>query len=119
MSDHKTILLLEDEAIIAVDVEETLRTRPKVEVVALDTCEEAMVWLESNSPDLAVVDPMLRDGYCHAVAMELVSRSIPFIVHSGYGGGAADEQPIFEKGLWVPKPSQPDELLDVVGRLLG
>ena len=78
-----------------------------------------MIWLAANSADLAVVDPRLRDGYCDGVAAELVARSIPFIVHSGHGAGAADDRPVFERGVWVGKPCLPDELLDVVGRLLG
>lgn len=76
-----------------------------------------MDWLGSHS--IAVVDPRLKDGYCGAVASELVIRSVPFIVYSGYGSGVAQDHPVFLKGTWLSKPSASEISFVAVDRLLA
>ncbi|MBP2490977.1 DNA-binding NtrC family response regulator [Rhizobium leguminosarum] len=77
------VLLLEDEAIIAIDAEEMLRGMGIGNVTSLDTNEATLLWLSEKTPDLAIVDPRLKDGLCSGVVADLVERAIPFIVYSG------------------------------------
>lgn len=104
-------LLLEDEALIALDVEQHL-AEAGFQVVHVTSCEDAERYLADQSPDLAVIDLTLRDGICHGVARILVERSVPFIVHSG--SNEIDDNPdhqIFQSGTWISKPSSMADLV--------
>src|ERR671913_826476 len=40
-------------------------------------------WLHVNTPELALLDVLLKDGPCVQLARELKSRGIPFAIYSG------------------------------------
>lgn len=110
-----SVVVLEDEALIALDVEEALRDAGFNVLAVISSCADAQEWLETNSPDVAVLDIELRDGNCAAIASLLHDRDIPFVVHTGSSSETArDEAPIFLKGRWVSKPNAPSELIDAV-----
>jgi hypothetical protein len=49
--------------------------------------------LKSGEPDAAILDNLLKDGPCHALAAELSYRDVPLIVFSGQDapdGSSAD-----------------------------
>jgi DNA-binding response OmpR family regulator len=103
-------LVLEDEALIALDVEQHL-VESGFEVVLVSSCEAADRFLSERDADVAVIDLQLRDGFCHNVARALVDRSIPFIVHSGSNEiGENSDHEIFTKGRLLPKPADLREL---------
>ncbi len=108
---HPTILLLEDEALIAVDIEKILGDAQAGRVVTLASCVAALNWLSDNTPDAAIIDIFLRDGECAEVAETLVARGVPFIVHSARRKAAGESHRIFLHGEWICKPSDPDELV--------
>ncbi|MBU1334249.1 MAG: response regulator [Alphaproteobacteria bacterium] len=54
-------LLLEDEPLIAMDMELLLQGAG-LDVTTVASCEEANNWLEVRRPDIVIVDIMLRDG---------------------------------------------------------
>jgi DNA-binding response OmpR family regulator len=64
-------------------------------------------WLSEHTPDIAVVDPHLRDGMCIEVIQVLTDRKVPFVVHSGERPEDAEEEHRFHKGHWVAKPYGP------------
>jgi DNA-binding response OmpR family regulator len=109
-----TILLLEDEALIAMDVEQTLADAQIGDATSLTSCAGAMKWLESNTPDVAIIDIFLRDGECDEVAEILVERGVPIVIHSGRKVAASDSHRVFLKGTWICKPSDPRELVAAV-----
>ena len=112
-----SVLVLENEPFIALDVEETLASLGASFVATLDTRAAALEWLASNRANLAVIDPRLNDGICHDVAERLSQQQIPFIVYAGAlveGIGAQ----AFSRGHWLWKPAAPDEFQDAVRRLL-
>ena len=112
------ILLLEDEALIAIDVERTLADGQVGQATSLASCAGALKWLETNTPDVAVVDIFLRDGECDEVAEILVARGVPLVIHSARRGVASDSHRIFLNGTWICKPSDPSELARAVKALL-
>ncbi|AVC46399.1 response regulator (plasmid) [Rhizobium leguminosarum] len=112
------VLLLEDEAIIAIDAEEMLRGMGIGNVTSLDTNEATLLWLSEKTPDLAIVDPRLKDGLCSGVVADLVERAIPFIVYSGDTQGATGEHESFGRGVWLSKPCTPDQFEDAVRQAL-
>jgi len=109
-----SVVVLEDEALIALDVEDALRDAGFNVVAVMSSCAEASKWLEANSPDIAVLDIDLRDGNCVAIARLLWDRNIPFVVHSGSSPDSGHLDPIFQKGRWVSKPSLYSELTNAV-----
>ena len=115
-----SVVVLEDEALIALDVEEALRDAGFKVLAVISSCADAHKWLETNSPDVAVLDIELRDGNCAAIASLLHDRNIPFVVHTGSSSETArDEAPIFLKGRWVSKPNGPSELTDAVAACIN
>jgi DNA-binding response OmpR family regulator len=109
MPQCPTVLLLEDEAIIAFDLEESLRDAGFTFVTSISTCAGALAWLEEYTPSVAIVDPRLKDGRCDDVVRTLNERNVPFVI---YSGDAPDEVGgDFHRGAWLPKPSAPCELL--------
>lgn len=84
MSKSYTILLLEDEPLILMDLEFAAQDRG-CEALSATNCEEAIDLLDSQgSIDVAVLDVSLGKGCnCVPVADELKRRQIPFILHSG------------------------------------
>ena len=106
----KIALLLEDEALIALDLARTLEALG-FKVVTLDRCEKAVHWLANNpDPAVAVIDIQLRDGTCEAVAELLQQRRIPQIVHTA---SATPGRP-FNKGGWLPKPSSTKDFVSAI-----
>ena len=105
------VLLLEDEPLIALDIEEVLNEAGFHEVNIISSCSAAEGWLRANTPAVVVLDIHLRDGPSTAIASSLVDRAIPFVVHSGETLQASDSYAVFSKGRWVSKPCLLDDLV--------
>jgi DNA-binding response OmpR family regulator len=108
------MLLLEDEALIAMDVEQTLAEAQIGKATSLTSCGGAIKWLENNTPDAAVIDIFLRDGESDEVAEILVERGVPIVIHTARRGVASDSHRVFLKGTWICKPSNPQDLVAAV-----
>ncbi|WP_281517770.1 response regulator [Ferranicluibacter rubi] len=108
------ILLLEDEALIALDVETMLTEIKAGSVTSIASCADALKWLAHNTPDIAIIDIFLRDGECIEVANILVERDVPFVVHSARRKVTHNSHRIFLKGVWIPKPALPNNLAQAV-----
>ncbi len=80
-----TILLLDDEPLILMDLEFAARDRG-CEVVATATCSEAIKAIEvhGSAIDVAILDVSLGQGRtCFPVAHALDRHKIPYLLHSG------------------------------------
>jgi DNA-binding response OmpR family regulator len=105
----KSILILEDEPLIAMDHDVHAEAAGFRVVTILSSCADAHDWLRSNTPTVALLDVRLRDGPCSDVATLLRNEGVPFVVCSGSSKENAD--PAFRHGLWISKPCIPDELI--------
>ena len=112
----QTALLLEDEPLIAMELEYTLR-EAGFDVSVVGTCVEATEWLDVCGPNIVIVDIMLRDGSSHAVVERLVADNIPFIVHSGDLPAMHAGTP-FEHGTWLNKPTASTDLIEAVSQAI-
>jgi DNA-binding response OmpR family regulator len=99
------ILILEDEALIALDLEDQIKSAGFQVAGVFSSCSAALNWLETGSPDFAILDVELRDGTCATVAYVLHSRNIPFVIYTGNIALDAQLDPIFQQGHWLPKPA--------------
>jgi two-component system, response regulator PdtaR len=112
---YETALLLEDEPFITVDVEDMLSDLGFRQVTCFDTCADALSWLASNKPEIAVIDLQLKDGQCDEVDRRLHQLGVPTIVHSAFAEAASDA---FRHSRFVPKPAQPKDFSDAISSLV-
>ncbi|MEM6907415.1 MAG: response regulator [Pseudomonadota bacterium] len=84
MEHRLTILLLEDEPLIAMDLEYAAQDRGCI-VLPSNSCAGALALIEQQSEiHVAILDVSLgQDGTCFPVARVLDQRAIPYILHSG------------------------------------
>lgn len=105
------LLVLEDEPIIALDIEDTLIRGGFSDITLLRSCHEALQHLQSSRPDAALLDLSLIDGVCRAVAERLRELTVPFVIYSGLEADLDAYGKIFGEGKWLLKPSPPEVLL--------
>ncbi|KQS85777.1 MULTISPECIES: response regulator [unclassified Rhizobium] len=107
----RTVLVVEDEPFIAMDIDEVLKAAGMA-VEVRSSRNDALRWLESNSPATAVLDFSFRDGDGLAIAVVLQERGIPVIFCSG--GEPSDLPDNFNVTAWIRKPFRDCDLLDAV-----
>lgn len=118
MTNACTILLLEDEPIIALDIEESLLQAGFGHLTVLRTCSAALEYLLESRPDAAIVDVNLEDGICSTVVDRLNEAGIPFLVHSGFEYSPAEHSDGFRRGQWLSKPTNPDVIVVALQEML-
>lgn len=107
--DGKTVLLVEDEALIALQIQEAIEGLGGSVIGPLSTIESALDALEELRPDAAVLDGNVGGVRSAAVAEKLIGLSIPFAYCTGYSDlGDLPGSPGFPEPL--AKPLEPDLL---------
>ena len=109
------ILVVEDEALVAMLVEDALLDAGFEVLGPARSVAEAMALLAAERPSAAVLDLNLGGETSLRVADELAARGIPFIVATGYG--AAGLPPSHGKAPVLAKPYDPADLTAAVERL--
>lgn len=112
MSDTLTILLVDDEPLILMDLEMAAEDRG-FEYVSAPSVERALALIEGGNPaiDLAILDFTLLHGTdCLPIARRLEQCGIPYIVHSG--DLDRSEEGLGElRAVLVPKPAPSDKVI--------
>ena len=83
--DHCTVLLVEDNMIIAFDCEDNLRRLGAKDVLTAPSVERAVAIVKGHQLDFAILDYSLGDETSLAVAKLLTVRQVPFLFATGYG----------------------------------
>ncbi len=96
-------MIVEDEAIIAMSLEDELREHRFQILGPFSRSAEAWAALETTTPDLAILDAVLADDTCVAVARELQRRGVPFVIYSGLQR-FEEHAPELTGALWIEKP---------------
>ena len=118
MAGSPLVLLLEDVALIAMKLEDDFEAAGFKVAGAFATCRSALDWLESETPDAAVLDTTVRDGTCKDLAVELNRRGIPFVVYSG----RCEDCNVIEElnnAVWIEKPASKQALIAAVETILS
>lgn len=110
------ILLVEDQMLIAMDVEMMLNDAGIENVVTAPSVAEAMRRLHEFTPDLAVLDVNLGAGTSAPVAEELRRLGVPFVFATGYGDRSMIP-PGCEGVPVLPKPYESEPLLKALREL--
>ena len=103
------VLIVEDDLIIALDLEETiLRFGVRSSRTAMNVAQ-ALEMIMQRTPDFALLDVGLRDETSLAVADRLAALGVPFAFLTGYGARAMP-LPRFADRPKIEKPFAPPEL---------
>jgi light-regulated signal transduction histidine kinase (bacteriophytochrome)/CheY-like chemotaxis protein len=97
-------LLVEDQMLIAADVETMLAEHGIAKVTTAPSVAEALRRLKSFTPDVAILDVNLGSGTSLPIAEELVRRNVPYIFATGYS-----DRSIIPSHLAAPMVRKPYE----------
>jgi CheY-like chemotaxis protein len=111
------ILVVEDEALIAEDLRETLETAGCVVVGPCPQVREAVAEALGGRIDGAILDRNLKNQSSEPVAEALRRRGVPFVVVSGYADTGLPEH--FSDVPLLAKPFQRGELIRVLAQEIG
>ncbi|RAI57215.1 response regulator [Roseicella frigidaeris] len=111
----RRVLVVEDEALVAMLVEDALLDAGAAVVGPAATVSEALSLLSKENPDVAVLDLNLAGETSTPVADVLAQRGVPFVVATGYG--AEGLPPSHAHVPVLAKPYDPDDLTAALGRL--
>lgn len=117
--DGMRVLVMEDEFLIAMDVEQLCREHGAAEVTIIRHIEEFGSGLWDGEPfHVAILDVMLGGNPTTEIARQLFDRGIPFVFATGY----TDIQEHFDAAAEVEvvgKPYAGRELIAAVGRAMA
>jgi two-component SAPR family response regulator len=103
------VLIVEDDAIIALDFEDTLLGFGVKTVRSCGKVARALELIADRAPDFALLDVGLASGNSFAVAERLQAMRIPFVFITGYGS-RVDLPPALKGTPTLPKPCTSDAL---------
>jgi DNA-binding response OmpR family regulator len=83
MTDRLSVLVIEDEPLIAMMIEDFVDLLGHDIAGTADSVEGALQAIQQTKFDVAILDVHLRDGVCWPVADALTAASKPFVVASG------------------------------------
>jgi len=115
LSPLRRMLVVEDEALILLDIEQTLRDAGVEQVFTAANTEDALAIVEATPLDAAVLDLRLgREGSSDEIARWLQQKDVPFAFLSGSVGVVEG----FAEAPLLNKPFSSDELVAVLQSLL-
>ena len=115
-SQARRILIVEDEPMLAYALEELVMEAGFLIAGVAGKLEAALAIIESGVCDAAILDANLKGVSAGPAASELVVRSIPFIILSGY---SRDQQhAAFAGALHLQKPCRPERLIQALRDIL-
>jgi DNA-binding response OmpR family regulator len=113
----RRILVVEDDMLIAMEIEEILQKLGCTVVGPVGKLEVALRLAASEALNAAILDVNIRGGHVYPVAELLRTRGIPFALASGYGDWALP--PAFRDQPRLTKPFMRGELEAQVRLLCG
>ena len=85
------VLVVEDEMLIAIEIEDVLAEMGCEIVGPVGRLDEALALAGTEKLDAAILDVTIRGGNVFPVADILTARGVPFLLASGYGDWALPE----------------------------
>lgn len=112
-----TILVAEDDYIEGVDICDTCEEAGFQVEGPHDRLGSAMLALQKERPDLAILDFELGEGPLLALAQMLADENVPIIFHAP-GAASATLAQRFPQAATVPKPCPPAQFLHTIQQML-
>ena len=113
-----SVLLVEDHALIALDLETMLLDLGAGQVTIATTANQALDLIAAQIFDVAFLDVRLGDAASLPVAIALRDKGIPFAVASGYDTTVDISEP-FKTAPLISKPYSKDDIAAVWQTLVG
>lgn len=119
MSEAKNLrtLVVEDEAIVAMFIEDTLLELGHKVVAIAGRMDKALDLARTVELDLAILDVNLNGERTYPLAEILTERGVPFIFATGYGRSSLEER--WSDAAMVQKPFQSRDLAAAITTALG
>ncbi|WP_296310802.1 response regulator [Pseudomonas sp.] len=114
--DGRKILVVEDEAITALMVEETLSDEGADVIGPAYTVQQALALLKQHTPDVATLDMNLNGELATNVATALNALHVPFVLASAYN--AQSHMLLPDAAGVVEKPYSPKSFIAAVVAVL-
>lgn len=113
----RAVLLVEDQSIIAMDMEYSLKKAGCRVIGPVGRLQAAIALARDEQIDFALLDVNLFGETVFPAAEILDGRGIPFVLTTGYGEAGVPEG----RARWrvVSKPYDCDQLIDLIAGILG
>ncbi len=102
------ILIVEDEALVAMLIEDVLNDLGHEVVAVGGRVAQALQLAQDAAIDFAILDLHLNGAHTYSIAEALRARGVPFIFATGYGSGGVDEA--WTSVRVLAKPFEPHQL---------
>ena len=114
-ADHHrpTVLVVEDEFIIALDLSETVQDLGYELEGPFEDNKNALEAIEDELPDAAILDVFTADGEVYPLADKLAAAGVPIVFHSGHVPPEEVKQR-YPDAWACAKPCPPSQLIDVL-----
>jgi DNA-binding response OmpR family regulator len=109
----RSLLVVEDEPLIAFDIEQEL-SEAGANVSVTSVLDEAAILLENDGLSAAILDHGIGNSNSSLLYERLNEQGLPFIIYSAYDVLEKDRQ----GGVLVSKPALPGALVAAVEKLL-
>lgn len=113
-----TVLIMEDEFIIAMDLESEILDTGATVLGPFARSSEGLETLRDQRPDIAILDVALADGEVFPVAEALEENGVPFIFHTAHGE-RAELQARFGDVVVCHKPIPPAQIAEQLHSILA
>lgn len=110
---NATILVVEDEPLIVMDISMAFETQG-AHLTTTNTVKHARLLVEHDGLSAAILDHALPDGDATSLCTRLTERGIPFLMYSGYKTTDA----ACKNAPHVSKPASHAQLLDAMETLI-
>jgi two-component system, response regulator PdtaR len=117
--DGRLVLVVEDEFLIALDLEQLLRRHGWRVLGPAATVAAALRLLRGAMPDVALLDVNLGGELVTPVAAELRARGVPFVLASAYDRLGLLRDAVLAAAPNVGKPTDERRLLAALARALA
>ncbi len=111
------VLVVEDQMLIAMDLEQMLGDHGATDVITAGSTAEALDKLRGVTPDVAILDVNLGSETSARVAEELTRRGVPFAFATGYSDRSMISAQ-FSAAPVVRKPYEATAIVNQIARLL-
>ncbi len=112
-TERPTVLVVEDEFIIALDLSETVQDLGYTLEGPFAGNEQALESIAEHLPDAAILDVRTADGDIYPVADKLAEAGVPIVFHSGHF--TPEEMRVrYPEARACAKPCPPDQLIDAL-----
>lgn len=109
-------LLVEDEAVIALDMTDILQDAGVIDIRVATTAEQGLALLEEGVVDFAILDVNLGTTTSLGIARALAEKRVPFVLTTGCNHGSG-EMSAFPPSPVLQKPYSPDDIIEAIAGL--